>query len=385
MNESIILLIARDGTVLDSLPLRMRRTIHWAPDGSALFAFLPAPARDDEFVRIDVNKEGHLARLPVAVIPRVPTLYRGEFDIAARTGRLLFISGDARQDQWIFDIGAGGTAPRAVTTGTSWYGNAAIAPDGRTLYFVRGNSAGDDLYRLALNEAPNGVADDEALTNSSGPGYDLVTISHDGRRVTFTKSEGDTTFAYEFHTGERRVLRRTAEPTGQEARLPRAMNGLVTVGIAGHDIALTDGTSGANKILPIADSLQLLRGGTLSPDEQELAVTVRTPTGFLLGAVSLATGRFRALTPIPAVLRSSKLSWSRDGFIYFGAWESGARAPSLLRVSGTAGGAPQRVMTLPSHCAISSISIATAAPRGVCMAEDFRGDIYLATIPGVMR
>ena len=385
MNESSILLIARDGTVLDSLPLRMRRTLHWAPDGSALFAFLPAPARDDEFVRIDVDKAGHLARLPVAVMPRVPTLYRGEFDIAARTGRLLFISGDARQDQWVFDIGAGTTSPRAVTTGTSWYGNAAIAPDGKTLFYVRGNSAGDNLYRLALNEAANSVSDDEALTNSSGPGYELVSISQDGRRVTFTKSEGDTAFAYDFHTGERRVLRRSPEPTGQEARLPRANGAIVTVGVAGHDIALTDGISGASKLLSIADSLQLLRGGTLSPDEQELAVTTRTPTGFVLGAVSLATGRFRSLTPIAAALQSSKLSWARDGSIYFGAWEAGARAPSLLRVNATTGGAPQRVMTLPSHCAILSISVATAAPRGVCMAEDYRGDLYLATIPGVMR
>jgi len=42
-------------------------------------------------------------------------------------------------------------------------------------------------------------------------------------------------------------------------------------------------------------------------------------------------------------------------------------------------------MTLPAQCAIKSISIATAAARGVCMAEDYRGDVYLASIPGVMR
>ena len=384
IDESIILLMARDGTVLDSLPLRMRRTIHWAPDGSALFAFLPAPARDDEFVRIDVDRDGHLARLPVAVMPHVPTLYRGEFDIAARTGRLLFISGEARQDQWIFDVGGGNTAPRAVTTGTSWYSTAAIAPDGNALYYVRGNSAGDNLYRLELNGAPNSIRDDEALMNSRGPGNELVSISQDGRRVTFMKSEGDTAFVYDFHTGERRVLRRSPQPL-EEVRLPRAGGGVVTVGRSGHDIVLTDGTTSAIKRLSIPDSLQLLRGGTLSPDEQELAVTIMTPSGFVLGAVSLASGRFRSLTPIPPALQSSRLSWSRDGSIYFGAWESGARAPSLLRVNGTAGGAPQRVMTLPAQCAIQSISIATAAARGVCMAEDVRGDVYLASIPGVMR
>jgi len=385
IDESIILLIARVGTVLDSLPLRMRRTIHWAPDGSALFAFLPAPARDDEFVRIDVDQDGRLARMPVAVMPNVPTLYRGEFDIAARTGRLLFISGEARQDQWIFDVGARNTAPRAVTTGTSWYGNAAIAPDGQTLYYVRGNSAGDNLYRLELNGAPNSVLDDEALTNSRGPGYEIVSLSQDGRRVTFTKSEGDTAFVYDFHTGERRVLRRSPQPSGLEARLPRASGGVVTVGRSGHEIVLTDGTTSAIRRLPMPDSLQLLRGGTLSPDEQELAVTIKTPAGFVLGAVSLASGRFRSLTSIPPALQSSRLSWSQDGSIYFGAWESGARAPSLLRVNGTTGGAPQRVMTLPALCAIQSISIATAAARGVCMAEDYRGDVYLASIPGVMR
>jgi len=110
-------LIARDGTVLDSLTLHTRRTIRWALDGSALLAFLPVPARDDEFVRIDVDQSGRVARVPTAVMPGVPTLYRGEFDIAARTGRLLFISGETRPDQWVFGVGGGNDTPRPATTG----------------------------------------------------------------------------------------------------------------------------------------------------------------------------------------------------------------------------------------------------------------------------
>ncbi len=384
-DEAIILLIARDGTVLDSLTLSTRRTIRWAPDGSALFAFLPAPARDDEFVRIDVDRSGRLARLPAAVMPSVASLYRGEFDIAARTGRLLFISGEARQDQWVFGVGGGNDPARPVTTGTSWYGSAVIAPDGRTLYYLRGNASGDNLYRLPLDGARNRMLDDEALTNSRGPGNSRMGISPDGRRVTFLKLEGDDYSAYDFHTGERRVLRKSRWPSWQEAPLPIAEGALVSIGPSGHEVVITDGKSGTSRRLPIPDSLQLLRGGTLSPDEQELAVAARTPTGFALGAVSLASGLFRSLTPFAPSVQSSKLSWSSDGFIYFGAWESGASAPSLLRVNSTSGGAPQRVMTLPTHCALQSISVATAAPRGVCRAEDFRGDVYLASIPGVMR
>jgi len=387
-DESIILLIARDGSVLDSLTLHTRRTIRWAPDGLALFAFLPAPARDDEFVRIDVDQSGRLARLPAAVMPGVPTLYRGEFDIAARTGRLLFISGEARQDQWIFGVGAGNIAARPVTTGTSWYGNAVIAPDGQTLYYLRGDASGDNLYRLPLDAAPNRLLDDEALTNSRGAGNSLIGISTDGRRVAFLKGEGgeDNDLAvYDFHTGERRVLRKSRRLPGQEAPLPLADGDLVSMGPSGREIVITNGTSATSRRVPLPDTLDVLFGSTLSPDELELAVTTRTPTGYVLGAMSLSSGRFRSLTPFPPNLQSRRLSWSRDGFIYFGAWEPGASAPSLLRVSGTAGGAPQRVMTLPTHCAIKTIAIATAAPRGVCKAEDARGDVYLASIPGVMR
>jgi len=64
---------------------------------------------------------------------------------------------------------------------------------------------------------------------------------------------------------------------------------------------------------------------------------------------------------------------------------TGAGAPSLLRVNGTVGGTPQRVMTLPAQCAIRILAIATATARGVCKAEDARGDMYLASIPGVTR
>jgi hypothetical protein len=37
------------------------------------------------------------------------------------------------------------------------------------------------------------------------------------------------------------------------------------------------------------------------------------------------------------------------------------------------------------RCSVSSVIVAIGAPRGACVLEDSRGDVYLGTLPGVTR
>ena len=111
-------LLRRDGTVADSTSLETRPDLRWTPSGDAIVAFLPAPARDDDFVRVAVGRGGTFVGEPVPLLPRGQALYRGEFDVARLTGLMAFISGDALSDTRVFDV-APGSASRGARSPTA--------------------------------------------------------------------------------------------------------------------------------------------------------------------------------------------------------------------------------------------------------------------------
>ena len=47
--------------------------------------------------------------------------------------------------------------------------------------------------------------------------------------------------------------------------------------------------------------------------------------------------------------------------------------------------APERVMVLPDRCVVETVTISAAVPRGACQTRDFRGDVYVARVPGLAR
>ena len=369
----------REGTAVDSLPLDVRPSLRWAPDGSALFMFKRAPARDDDFHRLEVDKSGRLGRASRSVMS-VSVLYRGEFDIAARSGRLALVAGNGQQDLMVFNTSPSSEPARQVTSGTSWYGTPAIAPDGNALYFLRGDAAGDNLYRLALDSAP---AAEDAVTDSRGSGSNGIGISSSGRRLLFGRTENDSMMVTDVDIRERRTQRRLSfSPV--DVLLPRGDEEIVRLAANGTGLSILNGQSGRSRELAAPDSLRLLTAA-LSPDENDAVVMVSAPTGAIIGVVSLDAWRFRPLARFPRRAWLTGLTWARDGFVYFAEWSTTESAPVLRRVSAATGGPPQRVMALPARCNVAKVVVAIGAPRGVCDFGDFRGDVYLGTVPGLGR
>jgi hypothetical protein len=113
-----------------------------------------------------------------------------------------------------------------------------------------------------------------------------------------------------------------------------------------------------------------------------------SPNATYVGTTPLASWQFRALLRESGGPRAGNMTWSRDGYLYLARWDSTARMPVLARVRTDAAGpvsAPERVMVLPDRCVVETVTIAAAVPRGACQTRDFRGDVYVARVPGLAR
>jgi tRNA A-37 threonylcarbamoyl transferase component Bud32 len=113
--------------LLDSSRISNRGRLRWSTSGDALLVFVPQRAREDHLVRVPAGRR--LGSATIA-LPRVPTLYQGQFDVARRTGRIAMATGDPIQDFWAFDLGEGRATGRQITRGTTWYGTPSISADG---------------------------------------------------------------------------------------------------------------------------------------------------------------------------------------------------------------------------------------------------------------
>jgi tRNA A-37 threonylcarbamoyl transferase component Bud32/dipeptidyl aminopeptidase/acylaminoacyl peptidase len=381
-------MLRRDGTVVDSTSVETRPDLRWTPSGDAIVAFLPAPARDDDFIRIAVGRGGRFAGGPVPLLPRGQALYRGEFDLARLTGLLAFISGDALSNTRVFDITPGtASTGREVTNGTSWYGNPIMTPDGRALFYMRGNAAGDNLYRLGLDDS---AAAEEAISTGGGNSVGgLVEVSPDGRRLLFVRNERNAIRLREVDVAGRTTTVRDGFSTREWglSPIPIGASGVVDVTADGRAVLVIDSTRAAVRLVAAPDSLRLLSVAA-SPDGRSVAMVVAAPNAAYIGTTPLTSWQFRALLREPGAPRIATVTWARDGYLYFARWDSTARLPVLARVKTEGGGpiaAPERVMTLPDGCVVEAVTIAAGARRGACQTRDFRGDVYLARIPGLAR
>jgi dipeptidyl aminopeptidase/acylaminoacyl peptidase len=379
-------MLRRDGTVTDSTSVETRPDLRWTPSGNAIVAFLPAPARDDDFVRVAVGRGGKFVGGPVPLLPRGQALYRGEFDLARLTGLLAFISGDALSNTRVFDITPGTTTGREVTNGTSWYGNPTMTPDGRALFYMRGNAAGDNLYRLGLDDS---VAAEEAISTGGGNSVGgLVAVSPDGRRVLFVRNERNAIRLHEVDVAGRTTTVRDGFSTREWglSPIPIGGSGVVDVTADSRSVLVIDSARAAVRLVAAPDSLRLLSVAA-SPDGRSVAMVVAAPNAAYIGTTPLTSWQFRALLREPGAPRIATVTWARDGYLYFARWDSTARLPVLARVK-TEGGpvaAPERVMTLPDGCVVEAVTIAAGARRGACQTRDFRGDVYVARVPGLAR
>jgi tRNA A-37 threonylcarbamoyl transferase component Bud32/Tol biopolymer transport system component len=375
VTNSAIMIVGRDGTVIDSIPSSRRSSLRWAPSGDGLLMFRPAPVKDDELVMVRVARSGKFTGVPTLVMPRLQMMYRGEFDVPRKTGAVILISGDAIQDVVTFDVSPDGArGSRQRTRGTTWYGFPAISPDGRALYYMRGDAVGDNLYRLSIGAD---TAIEVALSSTRGAANFVTGMSADGRLVSFKKASELSVL----DVATQRIVVRPASsndrgfPLGPYSTLERLPGG--------GGLVVLDSVGRVVGELKAPDSVTIMRHSA-SPDETQVVMLMSIRGQSVLGVSPVDRWDPRVLSAFGTLINATHLSWSTDGSIYFARWIPGGDGATLWRQS-VQGGPPTLAMRLPARCAIESVAVATAAPMGMCLMQDFRSDVFLANVPGVTR
>jgi len=278
VREFGIIIAGRDGTVIDSMTISGRPTVRWTPAGDGVLVVRPAPVKDDELVLIPVARNGRFAGVPTLVMPRLQMLYRGEFDVARATGRVMLVSGDAIQDVWTFDVSSSGARDaRQRTRSNTWYSAPSISPDGRALYYMRGDALGDNLHRLSIGAD---TASEVALSNTRGSASFQTGMSADGRHVAFAKGYESVPEVSVLDVGSQRIDIRI-QPT-VNGGLPHGANRILDLLPSGRGLVVFDSTGRVAREIKAPDSVTITRF-TTSPDEQQVAMLLSTGGQIVLG------------------------------------------------------------------------------------------------------
>ena len=364
--------MGRDGRVTDSLIGAFRPTARWMKDGSGFVLFRALEGLEDDLDFYPIGRDGRLGKREV-ILRKVATLTAGEFDLSRDAGTMVLATGSAIYDLWTFDFS--GNA-RQRTSGTTWYGEPAISPDGHTLYYQRGDVAGDNVYRLTLPDR------EEALTADSVPsGFTATNVSRDGRRLTFGQSVGAGIRTGFLDLVSRQVAFESDRGDASTSPIPLD-RGLVYGRANGRGLLMVDslGGPGRNWLLPDSTSLQAFDVG---PGGKSVALILRTRDAQLLATSPLDRFEPKVLYRFASNDIPYSLSWSDDGWISF-KMRRGDESPALWGVRATGGPLTRRAQ-LPAMCNARGIRIAAAAPVGACLSSDLRPDIWVLDLPRLKR
>ncbi len=372
-NEVVI--VDRTGRETARQEFNHRASIRWNVAGTAIILFAVGAVKEDELLRIPVDADGRIAGPPTVLLARVPTLYRGQFDIARGSGRMLVETGDAVTDLWTWEFTQGEAVDVRQTKGTTWYSFPALSPDGKTLYYGRGDAIGDNLYALTLDDGR-----EEALSAEPFPFGDAVTVSADGRRLAFGHVTPDGPRIDGLELPSRRPSSQMTPGDGNRGR-PLGTRGLLDRMTGQQELLVLDSIGGAWRRLPAPDSIGFGNFAP-SPEGSRAALMVRTRGDMQLGTVSLVAPewQFTPILRVPDVepgTPNPAVDWRADGNIYFTLWRRGDSLPGLWRVP-EAGGDPVRVSSVPTRCRLGVMPAVSLERRiGACIAWDFRSDVWI--------
>jgi len=361
----------RSGTVLGSSPSTgMRDWFRWATGGSALIYFRTGRAREDELVRREVRPDGTIGVEQVVIMPRIPTMYQGEFDLARQSGRLVVMTGDPITDLWSFDLRARPVRGVQETHGTTWYGSPTPSLDDRSLLFFRGDALGDNVYRL---DRVTGA--EEALTAEAGPGHDNVRVASAGDRIVYARVGEPFTL----EVMELPSTRVTSLPSPLlSTAVPIARTGVLALRMPDGGLVVLDSLTGEWRTLAALDSLEISRVAASPDGRRAIFVGSRVRgrgTGSFLASVPVEGGDLTMLesSEVPELPRG--VSVGADGSIYVGRWLLGEPGPSLWRMTG-ARGPLTRLADLRPQCRPESLIVGWSGQLAVCAVDDFRSDIW---------
>ncbi|MEO7476118.1 MAG: hypothetical protein ABIY46_12370, partial [Gemmatimonadales bacterium] len=362
----------RTRALTDSSLMSNRGLLRWNAGGDALLVFVPQRAREDHLVRLPAGR-----RLGPATIalPRVPTLYLGQFDVARRTGRIAMATGDPIQDLWAFDLGEGRAAGRQITRGTTWYGIPSISADGAEAYYLRGDALGDNLYRARLHDGT-----EEALTAERQTAVNATSLAPDARRVTYgalSEATGKTEVAL-LELDSRRLLRRELAGGWEPSLLA---GGRFLLGSSGNGWFTADSLAAVTRMAPLPDSLQFLATAA-APEGARFAALRRSGDTVMVGLVGLSPFGWTRLSTLAPEDAADGISWLQGTDIYLTRWRHADSMPSVWRQPAS-GGKPTLVAALPAPCSLRWTAVGDHGRKAVCVVPQFRSDIW--TVEGVGR
>ncbi|MDX2261402.1 MAG: protein kinase [Gemmatimonadales bacterium] len=367
-----LFLVARDGAERSRVArLGMRAPVRWSTDGRSLLFFEWTEGVYDELVALDVREDGRVPA-PRRLASQVPTMYRGEFDVARETGRVVVGSGFEFADIWSFDVRPGAVRAERLTQGSNWHGAPVLSADGRALYFLRADQLGNNLYRL-LDGRETALTAERQIVNYA------LRLSVDGRAITFESQVGSAPvlMLHELASGATRQVPRGYTDVGWllagGSRLLwiNPWRGRVwSTDVAGRDvreIAEVSGTSpfaqlGAWRLSPGGDALVTLRG---TPDAMQPVIVP------LDGRAPRLLDR-----PLARYGPMGLVTWAPDGTIYVAQSDPAAAQVTVVGVD-AATGARRESFVLPAMCEPIAVSYVPAARRAACTASDRRLDLVV--------
>lgn len=310
-------------------------------------------------------------------MPRTPTLYNGEFDVARRSGAVVIGTGDALTDLWSFEIDRRPVASSQETYGTTWYGEPVVSLDGRYLYYYRGDALGDNVYRL---DRVTGA--EEALTAERGPGANPMMLSVDGTRLAYARVSDAGQLLQEMDVTTRRVSSTLAPIGGVVA--PVTPRGYLAISVQG-ELAYLDSLGGMWRALTDPDSLEVV-SFAIAPDGRTAVfagyqLSAAGPgSGYFIGSVAIVGGAIARLTSLRDLGRAlAGVSVGLDGTVFVSQWIPGEAQPSLWRMP-LAGGTLTRAADIPFACQVTSLVVGWNGRTATCGVDDFRGDVWIVNL-----
>jgi hypothetical protein len=372
---NLLSLVGRHGQVGSGFPDRVRGTVRWSPDGASVLSFRVGTVREDELIQLGVSN-GRFDQRGEVILPRVSTLYLGRFDVARRTGTLALGVGDALQDLYALDWERSPATARRVATGTTWYGDPVMTADGAEMYVLRGDAAGDNVYRISV-----ATGEQEALTAQDRPGDLQLRLSADGHRLVSGRAVRDSMRVDVMELPSGRLRSAMAAVTGNYV-MPVGPSGLLSLGPGGVPV-VADSLGGAWRAIPWPDSVQVTDFDG-SPDGHQAVFVGSTRGRWLVVVSGLSREGMRVLAALPADEPGPGSNWGQGDTIYLSRWLDTDNSPSLWRLRAT-GGDLTRVAALPIPCELRSLWVSLRARQAACEVNDFRYDIWVYRVPGVGR
>jgi dipeptidyl aminopeptidase/acylaminoacyl peptidase len=371
--------VRRDGVPLSSLGRTgTRAPLRWSADGRHLLTFRWSAGQDDDLMAYPVADDGRLGA-PRLLISQMPTLLRGEFDVAREAGRLVVGSGAEFSDVWLFDLEPASLRSRRLTQGTSWYGSPVLTSDGRSVYYLRADPLGNSLYSN-VDGRETALTAERQVVNSS------LRLSPDERAVVF-ESSVDTSLVLMIHDIATRASRRVPRTTQAMGWLLPGGREIAWADHSTRSVWLTDAEGGNRREVSVRLADDAADGNhgwsalpgrwLLAPDGESLAILLTGRGEAQLVEVPLHGGQPTRLGRFMLSDGDIGLSaWSRTGMIYLARRHPDAGGTVLLQLDPATGDVrPHAEMDRP--CAPLSVSYAPAARRGACTVNEVRADLML--------